>query len=170
MLEETTEGSIRCCRQVRRAAAAVPASVLAAVLALAILGAVGCNRTGENNASSGNALSRNDVSFRGMQLRPQGEGSYEAVGRLANNSAKSPLHEVTLTFTMEDVTPQGSAAVVASKTVVIRHEVLPGQSEHVREQVSFGRLPKPRGRYEWNYSITAINGVSVVPPGKEGGR
>ena len=140
------------------------AGVIAAFFTVVALSVAGCDRTNEKGSPSETGISRSDIAFLGMQLRrDRGDGSYQAVGRLSNRSRKHALREVVLTFTMEDVAPAGDSTIIASTTLPMRYEVPPGQSAHFRERISFGSLPKPKGRYEWNYSIAAINGVGVLP-------
>lgn len=161
MREKPTFSDFRCNRRTARAARM--AAVLAVFIALA---AAGCDRTSGKGPPPQAGLSRGDISFHGMQLRPLGDGSYRVIGRLTNRSTQHTLHEVTLTFTMEDVAPAGAAAIVASRTVPLRYEVLPEKSAYFQERISFGSLARPKGRYEWNYSIATINGIVVLLPEK----
>ena len=124
----------------------------------------GCS-SDSRDASSGGSIQKNEVDFPGMQMRKgKDKGSFTAVGRLRNRSKEIPLREAKLNFTMEDVLPSGASTVVAQTVVVMKYDVPAGESRNFEENVSFGKLPAPRGRHEWNFSITEINGKDVSQP------
>lgn len=97
------------------------------------------------------------VDFPGMQLRPGSDkASFTLIGRIRNKSAQQTITEVRLRLTMEDVLATGATTTVGDTLVILRQELPPGQSKSFSENVAFGKLPSPKGRHEWNYSITGI--------------
>jgi len=100
-----------------------------------------------------------DISFPGLQMRPGGNAaSFTVIGRIKNRSAQATLTEVKLRMTMEDVLASGASTTVAETMVTLRQEVPPAQSRDFEEKVEFGRLPRPKGRLEWNYSVAEVKG------------
>jgi len=109
--------------------------------------------------SAGGVIRPADVALLGMQLRPgESTTSFTLVGRVKNRSSQATLTEVQLKMTMEDVLASGATTTVGETTVVLRKEVPPSESRDVEEKVSFGKLPKPKGRHEWNSSVVAVKG------------
>ena len=107
--------------------------------------------------AAASALRPGDVAFPGMQLRPGGSPTaFILIGRIKNRAAQGTLTEVQLRLAMEDVLASGTSTTVAETVVTVRREVAPAQSVEFEEKVEFGKLPKPRGRHEWNYSVVTI--------------
>ncbi len=103
------------------------------------------------------AISRNDIDFPGLQLRPDlAKASYTLIGRIRNKSKLLTVQEVQLLISMEDVLATGASTTVAETVLVLKTEVPPGQSRDINESITFGKLPLPRGRHEWNFSIREI--------------
>ena len=97
------------------------------------------------------------VDFPGMQLRPGvSKESFTLVGSVRNKSTQQTITEVKLRLTMEDVLTTGATTTVGEVFLLLQNEVAPGQSQSFSKDVSFNKLPSPKGRHEWNYSITGI--------------
>jgi hypothetical protein len=128
-------------------------------ISTALLFAAGCKSDTRNKegASSG-PIKTGAVDFPGMQLRPGNtNGSFTLVGRIRNRSAQQTITEVTLRITMEDVLATGPTTTVGNTILVLKQEVPPGDSKNFSEKVTFGKLPSPKGRLEWNYSVAGVN-------------
>lgn len=104
-------------------------------------------------------ISPAEVSFPGMQMRPgQNASAFTLIGRVKNKAAHGTITEVTLRMTMEDVLASGPATTVGETMIVIKKDIPPSESRDFEEKVSFGALPKARGRHEWNYSVVDVKG------------
>lgn len=132
------------------------------LLALLLTGLVAisssCSREQSAPApAAGSPLRPGDIAFPGMQMRPAANASsFILIGRVKNRSSLATLTEVQLRMTMEDVLASGATTTVAETTVAIRREVPPAQSVEFEEKVEFGKLPKPKGRHEWNYAVVSV--------------
>jgi hypothetical protein len=92
-------------------------------------------------------------------MRPgENASTFTLIGRIRNKSPRGTITEVTLKMTMEDVLASGAATTVGETRIRINTEVPPAQSKDFEEKVSFGTLPKARGRHEWNYSVVEVKG------------
>jgi hypothetical protein len=124
------------------------------LIGITLIITAGC---GQKNSSSDKGIKIRDISFPGSQMRPGTEkNSYVFTGRLKNKSNQHTVTEVRLLFTMSDVLDSGATTTVAERTIYIRREVPPGESGYFEEPVSFGSLPKPKGRHEWFYLVLEI--------------
>jgi hypothetical protein len=132
--------------------------ILLIVSGLMLTSVVGCDHSnnGKNGAVTA-AIKKTDIDFPGMQLRPGADkGSFKAVGRIRNKSEKFTVREIKLRFTMEDVLATGASTTAAATVVVLHYTVPPLESRELQENVVFGRMPAPRGRHEWNYSVMDV--------------
>lgn len=128
-------------------------------ISTALLFATGCKSdTRSKEGASSGPIKTGAVDFPGMQLRPGNtSGTFTLVGRVRNRSAQQTITEVTLRLTMEDVLATGSTTTVGNTILVLKQEVPPGDSKNFSEKISFGKLPSPKGRLEWNYSVAGIS-------------
>ena len=126
---------------------------LCTVLALAI----GCTSDTRKQGTPATSIKGSVVDFPGMQLRPGSDnGSFTLVGRVRNKSAQQTITEVKLRLTMEDVLTTGATTTVGEAFVLLQQELPPGESKSFSEKVLFKKLPSPKGRHEWNYSIAGV--------------
>jgi hypothetical protein len=126
-------------------------------LCMVLTFASGCKTDTRKEGTPG-SIKGNAVDFPGMQLRPGSDkASFTLVGRIRNRSAQQTITEVKLRLTMEDVLDSGATATVGETFLLLKQEVPPGQSKSFSEKVSFKKLPSPRGRHEWSYSITGVS-------------
>ena len=121
--------------------------------------AIGCKSDTRSKESATPGPSKTSVvDFPGMQLRPGSDkASFTLVGRIRNRSSQQTITEVKLRLTMEDVLATGATATVGDALLILKQEVPPVDSKNFSEKVSFGKLPSPKGRLEWNYSVAGIN-------------
>ena len=121
--------------------------------------AIGCTSDTRSKGSATPGPGKDSiVDFPGMQLRPSGDkASFTLVGRIRNSSARQTITEVKLRLTMEDVLATGATTTVGDALLILKQEVPPGDSKNFSEKISFGKLPSPKGRLEWNYSVAGIN-------------
>jgi hypothetical protein len=133
------------------------AAIICMLIAIAPFFVSGCTSdSGSKNGTPSGPVKSGSVDFPGMQLRPGSDkASSTLVGRVRNNSPRT-ITEIKLRLTMEDVLASGATTTVGDTLVILRQELLPGQSKGFSENVVFGKLPKPKGRHEWNYSIAGI--------------
>ena len=125
------------------------------LIGIALFAAAGCRE--QRNLPRVTELSESDVDFPGAQLRPKpGESSFVFAGRIRNKSDSLTLSEARLRLTMEDVLASGATTTVGSVELTLQHVIPPGQSYHFEEPLSFGSLPVPKGRYEWNYTVIGL--------------
>jgi len=134
-------------------------TVILMLVAIALFFAAGCKSdTRSKDGTSPGSIKRSDVDFPGMQLRPNSDqASFTLVGRIRNRSAQQAVIEVKLRLTMADVLLSGATTTVGDTLVTLRQELPPGESKSFSEKVSFNKLPSPKGRLEWNYSIAGIS-------------
>jgi len=132
--------------------------LVASAIIACVVAASSCTRDHKTAGPAG-PLTAADLSFPGMQMRPGGNAStFTLIGRVKNKSVHATISEVTLRMTMEDVLVSGAATTVGETKVFLRKEVPPAESRDFEEKVSFGDLPKPKGRFEWNYSVVEVKG------------
>jgi hypothetical protein len=120
--------------------------------------AAGCKSdTRSKEGATPGPIKSSIVDFPGMQLRPGSDkASFTLIGRIRNKSAQQTITEVKLRLTLEDVLVSGATTTVGDTLVIVRQELPPGQSKSFSENVAFEKLPSPKGRHEWNYSIAGI--------------
>ena len=119
--------------------------------------AIGCTSDSRKENAPAAPIKSGVVDFPGMQLRPGNEnGSFTLVGRARNRSTQQTVSEIKLRLTMEDVLTSGATTTVGETFVLLQQELPPGESKGFSEKVAFKKLPSPKGRLEWNYSIAEI--------------
>ncbi|MHB8846480.1 MAG: hypothetical protein ACYC7L_17230 [Nitrospirota bacterium] len=130
-----------------------------AMLTLAALTMPSCSKKDRTTEGRPGVIMPADVSFPGMQMRPgENASTFTLIGRVKNKAAHGTITEVTLRMTMEDVLASGPATTMGETRIAIKKEVPPSESRDFEEKVSFGTLPKAKGRHEWNYSVVEVKG------------
>jgi hypothetical protein len=128
--------------------------ILLIMAGLVLIATIGCDRSGKKSSTT---IQPGEIDFPGMQLRPYADnGSFKAIGRIRNKSEKFTIQQIKLKFLTEDVLTTGASTTVAETVVVLRTTVPPRDSKEFQQDVVFGRMPPPRGRHEWSYSIMEV--------------
>ena len=126
---------------------------------IAVLAAATWYFNGHRGGRPAVSIDPREVGFPGMQLRPcENASTFTLIGRIKNKSTEDTITEVQLRIAMEDVLVSGAATTAGETTVVLRKDVPPTESRDFDEKVSFGSLPEPRGRHEWNYLVMEVKG------------
>ena len=134
------------------------AAIVIGFVAVALFLSTGCKSDTRKESATVAPIKNSTVDFPGMQLRPGNEnGSFTLVGRARNRSAQQTVSEIKLRLTMEDVLTSGATTTVGEAFVLLQQELPPGESKSFSEKVAFKKLPSPRGRLEWNYSIVGMS-------------
>jgi len=112
----------------------------------------------QNNLSKGR-ITANEVELSELVLVPgYGSDSYKLQGRIKNKSSKYTLSDLRIKITMQDCVESKGCEVIGESTAWVLNGVPPGQSRALEQSVYFSNMPKPRGKYEWYYSIAEIKG------------
>jgi hypothetical protein len=104
-------------------------------------------------------ISPSEIQLSDLYLAPRySEGSYELEGRIKNGSSTYTMTDLRIKITMQDCMKSKSCEIIGESTAWVFNDIPPGQSRNLKDSVHFSNLPKPRGKYEWYYSITEIKG------------
>lgn len=110
-------------------------------------------------AAAKTRIARSEIEFVDLALRPSyGRGWYRLVGRVRNRSPRYTLRELRLKLVMRDCRRVGDCEIVGETDEAVYLSVPPGQAREIDEDVHFYDLGPPRGKYQWEYSVTEIVG------------
>ncbi len=101
----------------------------------------------------------NEIQFVDLRLAPSySPESFRLLGRIKNKSQRFILTDLRVKITMRDCVKPGDCEIVGECIAWSFADVPPGQSRDLDESVYFSHLAKPKGKYEWDYSIIEIKG------------
>lgn len=96
-----------------------------------------------------------------VRLNPD-YSSYKLSGRIKNNSAQFTLTRIVFAITMQDCTgdaPARNCVTIGETNESVYLTIPPGQARDFQDSVYFsGGALKPKGRLDWNYSISQTRG------------
>lgn len=99
------------------------------------------------------------IQFDNLRLAPSYSAeSFLLLSRIKNKTQRFSLRDLRLKITMHDCIKPGDCEIVGESTACSFATVPPGQSRDIDESVYFSNLAKPKGKYEWGYSILEIKG------------
>ncbi|HTE43449.1 MAG TPA: hypothetical protein VK629_21700 [Steroidobacteraceae bacterium] len=117
------------------------------------------NEQQQNAALTRIALS--ELKLEGVALIPD-YGGYKLTGRIQNNSKQFTLNQLTLVVSIKDCTGDLSSqtcVTIGESTESFYPQIPPGQARDFNRAMYFsGGGPKPKGRMEWHYVVSKIQG------------
>lgn len=104
-------------------------------------------------------ISPSEIQFDDLRMAPRySPESFRLLGRIKNKSQRYTLHDIQLKVTIRDCIKAGDCEIVGEATAWSFNNIPPGQSREFDESVYFSNLAKPKGKYEWDYSVVEIKG------------
>ncbi len=144
------------------AAFAVPkfGKALLVVIGILVVGGFALYLNGQHKEElAKKRISPDEIQLDDLRLAPSySPESFRIVGRIKNKSQKYSLDSLRLKITMRDCVKLGDCKIVGESVAWSFADVPPGQSRDFDESVYFSNLAKPKGKYEWDYSIIEIKG------------
>lgn len=104
-------------------------------------------------------ISPAEIQFDDLHLSPSySADSFRLLGRIKNRSKRFSLQDMSIKIAMRDCIKPGECEIVGEDRVWSLCNCPPGQARDLDASVHFSNLAKPKGKYEWDYSILEIKG------------